>query len=290
MRWREAKPGEVHKLKERGGETLAHVLAQAEMSSFSEAALAREWCARLGEDKTFYNRGWYDPPPGGTIVLCGKKDDAYARIDAPSFRPESLWPKDDIICGNEDILTVYVSPVCRASGLMGDFGLSLYRGTDPAIRDHFEAVLETSLRIARFARAGMPFSELYDMALAHIRDQGYTNEIESHTDRAGTNIGHTIPLSFATDPTREAAEEAKDFASLRTVLSAGRIFISGVEKRVIEPDMAFTIEPRLALPGLPRIFYHLTVVMDAGELCIAHGFYPVLEAFGMERLAGMLDG
>ncbi len=280
----------IRNLKTQNASALAETLRSLKGVPFSECRLADEWLRQLSNDEALYDDGWYDPPPRGVIVLFGQKNDGYARVGAPSFRSEPYWPTADRHCESEDVLLVYASPVCRQTSLMGDFGLSLYRGNDASMREHFENVLKASLEIASMAREGMAFSELYHVAMTHVGRYGYANLIESHTDSAGTNIGHTIPLSYTSDDTFKKIDTASDFASLRKMLSEGRSFINAKESQTIESNMAFTIEPRLSAPGLPRIFYHLTVIMDQGVPTVCHGFGPVFEAFDMNYLTKLLPG
>lgn len=275
-------------LKEQNGRVLAGILSNLGTSSFSEYDLARHWLDNNKAAGDLYDKGWYDPPPEGAIILFGKQQDGYRRISAPSFRPEPMWPQANIFYDQDDILTVYTSPVCRSTNLIGDFGLSLYRGKDSEILAHFENVLITSLEIARFARAGMCFAELYATGMAHAKARGLKNAIESRSDLTGTNIGHSIPLSYASDKSHDSLRGAANFDSVKAAISNGRKFINARETQIIERTMSFTIEPRLLTDTLPGIFYHLTVIIEDGAVFICHGFTPVFEAFGMSRFVKFL--
>lgn len=280
----------IQDIKERTGRALANVLGRGDIRVCSEQDLVQRWLSALQEGGVFYEDGWYAPPPHGVISLFGKPEDSYRRICIPSFRPETAWPLAERLYESEDVMALYASPVHRMTHLIGDFGLSLYAGRDRAMQAHFEDVLRVTLHIAKGGSPGMPFRELYQYAVDIMRAEGFLNSIESSTDAAGTNIGHTIPLSFSGDPASEAVSGATDFAGICDAISKGRIFVNGAEGYVIAEDMAFTVEPRLSRDGFPSAWFHLTVIFEAGEARIVHGFKPVFECLGLDRLLRMLPG
>ncbi len=271
------------------GQSLAQALKTLGEKPFSEQALSRVFKSEIAADSAFYEDGWYDPPPGGVISLFGKPEDNYTRICEPSFRPEHMWPRDDLLYNAEDMIAVYASPVHRETKIIGDFGLTLYKGSNIELRTHCENVLHGALHIAGQAKPGMAFRELYAFGMAHGESLGFSNEIGSPTDVTGTNIGHTIPLSYKSDPTHTVIAQAKSFEDIREALRTGRKFINSVETQKIEPDMAFTIEPRFSCPPLPQTWFHLTVIFSQGEKQICHGFEPVFEAFGIDYLQKILN-
>lgn len=252
--------------------------------NFSEKELRDAWRAELHADSRLHMDGWYDPPPGGLITRIARAQDGFAQGRVPSFRPPETWPGPTRIA-SEDILYAYASPVDRATGLIGDFGLSLYRGPDPAVRAHALAVLDVTLATARAAEPGMRMADLYVRAMDLVRARGLDNAITSTSDPAGTNIGHTIPWSSAEDG---PAPRDLPFLELREAVRAGRRFLSPAEGALLPETVAFTVEPRLSAPGLPQMWFHVTVLMACGEKRLATGFAPVLEAFGMEGVGAHL--
>jgi Xaa-Pro aminopeptidase len=277
----------IEVLKNQTGLALANALASLG-TGYSEADLATAWLAALRRHSDLYHDGWYDPPPQGVIALFGEKHDNYNRMCQSSFRPPKMWPRAERRRNPETIVAAYASPVQRQSNLIGDFGLSLYGGTDPAIRKHFERVLETTLAIATQAEVGMPLCDLYQLGMRHSAAQGFANNIESSSDQTGTNIGHTIPLSYASDPTCENVKNTASFPAIREALRHGRKFVNALETQPIEPDFAITIEPRLSTATMPNTWFHLTVVFENGRRRICHGFRPVFEQAGMENLLKLL--
>jgi hypothetical protein len=282
-------PKQVAALKEASGLALAEAFVRVGEGPYSETDLADAWRQGLSADAALHPGGWYDPPPHGITTLFGKAQDGFQRVCQPSFRPEPLWPRADHLHDPGDVIMVYASPVARASSLIGDFGLSLYRGPDRALVEHCEAVLRATLSIASHARPGMPFHDLYAFAMQQAAAQGFANRIESAVDSTGTNIGHTIPLSFSGDPTHAAIGQARSFAEIREALRTGRKFLNATETQRIEPTMAFTVEPRFSTATLPQTWFHLTVIFDGGTRSIHHGFAPLFRQQGMDRLLDLLS-
>jgi len=274
-------------LKNQSGIALAEALNNLG-SEFSEQVLATEWLAALQKDGIFHEEGWYAPPPLGIISLFGKPDNQFKRICQPSFRPEYMWPAKSNLYDSEDMIAVYASPVHRTTSLIGDFGLTLYNGSNPELIEHCETVLQSSLHIAHHAKIGMPFNELYAFGMEYGASKGFTNDIDSTSDDTGTNIGHTIPLSYKDDPTHSTISSAQSFEDIREALRAGRKFVNSAEKQKIEENIAFTIEPRFSTATMPQTWFHLTVIFNKGEKTICHGFYPVFEKLGLKNLNALL--
>lgn len=278
----------VEDLKNQTGLALARLFDGLELSGISEKALATAWHETLQSDPALYPEGWYAPPPHGIIMVFGKPEDRYKRVCQSSYRTEPMWPGETRIYDEQDIISLYASPVDRQTSLIGDFGLNLYRGDDPEIKDHFKNVLQSGLHIASLAKVGMPFSDLYRAGMEYGRSKGFSNSIDSYTDAAGTNMGHTIPLSYASDKTIDAVARVRSFEEVQEALRTGRKFVSAEESQRIEENMAFTIEPRFATSSLPNTLFHLTVIFENGQRHICHGFKPVLEKFGMDYLLPLL--
>lgn len=268
--------------KEKSGIALAHVLNELKDSPFSEKTLSQQWVKELRKTEEFHEEGWYAPPPNGIICTFGKEENKFERLSQPSFRPEYMWPKEENTYSAENMIAVYSSFVEKNTHIIGDFGLNLYQGNNSEVHEHIENVLKTTIEIAQHTKTGMAFKEIYNLAMECAVKIGFMNNIESTADKAGTNIGHTIPLSFKNDPTHQKMKDAKDFEDIREALRTGRIFLSGIEDQKIEETMAFTIEPRFSTEKMPNTWFHMTVIFDEGEKTITHGFDPVFDVFGMQ--------
>ena len=277
----------VEKIKNRTGVAFAETLGKWPRDC-SELDIADAWLHKLRSDPDFYEDGWYMPPPHGIITLFGKPEDRYQRVCEASFRPEYMWPRKDMCYAPEDIFAVYASPVHKETKLIGDFGLTLYMGSSKEVHQHCENVLQTSLHIARNAKVGMPFRELYQFGMDYGAKKGFKNDIVSPSDPTDTNIGHSIPLSWQGDSAHDAISHAKSFEEIMTALRYGRKFVNGKEEQLIEENMAFTVEPRFSTSSLPQAWFHLTVIFENGERRIAHGFRPVFEKCRLNHLSRLL--
>ena len=274
--------------KQASGQALADILSSLDIPGCTETQLADRWLYRLQQTGEFYPGGWYDPPPEGIIALCASPDDAYARSSPSSFRPSEFWPSDHHRWEAESVTALYASPVTKASNLIGDFGLSLYLGKNLQIIHHFTRVLALTLEIARYAQVGIQLRDLYQFAMQRIAAEGFQNNIESPTDLTNTNIGHTIPLSYADDPTHQKIAQARSFAEIKETLRLGRKFVNRDEPQSILPDFAFTVEPRLSTASMPNAWFHLTVVFENGKKTIGHGFRPVFHNLNQALLLKLL--
>lgn len=274
----------IRDLRRDTGYAFAKAYQELVHSPFSELDLKDRWLRHLQTHLHFHDHGWYSPPPDGIICSFGKVSDNYAALRTPSFRTPSSWPaqtEHDV----EDISLVYASPIDRASNLIGDWGLSIYSGSKSDIKEHFENTLRATLYVAQSARSGMSFKELYTIALETGMRHGLSStNVQSISDKVGTNIGHTIPLSYADTPNHEKIENAKSNDERRDAISAARIFINDKETKVIEDNMAFVIEPRYSTDKYPDILFHMTLIFINGEKEICHEYRPALEVAGMQHL------
>lgn len=262
----------VQQMKKNVGRALPTTLSRIKLDGITERQIKDAWLAQLQKDETIHASGWYNPPPDGILLAFGSPDDGYERIAQPSFRPEIMWPSDRIFHPDTDIIMAYASPVCCTTNLIGDMGCSLYFGSDKSIHRHFIDVAGMYRDILDYIAPGMTFADIYKHAMRLIKQAGMNNDIESSTDDTGTNIGHTIPLSFISDPVHQTVAQAKTRDDLYKALSAGRIFVNEREEQRVEDNMAFTIEPRLSAPGMPHVYFHITVIIEGGVKRIIHGF------------------
>lgn len=246
---------------------------------FSEKACADGWLNELHTIENICEDGWYAPPPHGIICKFGQSHDTYAALNQPSFRPPQAWPSDGIFYGEDDIALLYASPVDKATGLIGDFGINIYNDARKDIAEHLENVLLATLHIARHARPGMMFNELYGHAISHGIHMGLSaDNVESATDIAGVNIGHSVPFSFEDSAPLPPPNETKE------QIRKSRIFINAEEKFMIKKNMAFTLEPRFSSGGMPGVLFHMTIIFKDGQRHICHNYAPVFELAKMENL------
>jgi len=112
---------------------LKKLLASTQL--ISEVMLRDEWLEEMQKNKTIFTEGWYIPPPHGMIVLFAT-DKKVERINYKSVRIEEKWPRNDIFLDKKNGLAYfYASPVDKQSGIIGDFGMTVYLGKKKEIKD-----------------------------------------------------------------------------------------------------------------------------------------------------------
>ncbi len=230
-------------------------------SDVSEARFRDLWAEELNLNPQIYPGGWYNPPPSGIGILFGKDSESPNRITYKSLRPQDLWPNENIKLDREKgIAYLFASPVNQDTGIIGDFGVTIYFGEDPKMKKHLIDVFKITKRIFDYAQTGMKFCEIAMYFSNLCKENNLVNLVTSTTDPIGTNIGHTIP-SIDKDWNLEEQEvfRSKDWSLVCKMISEKRIFVNEIKEEILQPGMAITIEPRLqsALdPTLPMVSFH----------------------------------
>jgi len=181
--------------------------------SETERTICDRWLAATREDTTLCPDGWYQPPPGGVGVLIGHPP-GFERMEYVSLRAPDIWPRDDIHFDEASLIYAYASPTNRATGLIGDIGVTLYRGSDPRLRDHLSSCIEIANRIAEFAEVGMELRELFHHGESLIADASARNRTSSATDSGARNIGHTVPWTYEDGSTTVTCGEGVSAADI----------------------------------------------------------------------------
>jgi hypothetical protein len=227
--------------------------------------------------------GWYQPPPGGVSVLIGRPT-SFARVGYTSLRDPQIWPRGDIELADDSLVYAYASPTDRASGLIGDFGVTLYSGSRQSVRDHVERCLQISVGIAEHAEVGMELRELFRHAERLIAEAELSNRTASATDGGAANIGHTVPWSF--EPYSASDRECIDSGDVKEIaalIRGKRIFLNATASQRIAQTMAFSVEPRMASAKLPLTSFHLVVAFIDGRKRVFSNFDALFARFGMDR-------
>ena len=121
-----------------GAKALASALTQLlnQNNPISEVLLRDVWLMELRKYQSVFPDGWYEPPPHGIGVLLGTDEDI-ERVSPKSLRIHDYWPREDIFLDRKKgIIFVYISPVDKNTGIIGDFGLTIYFGKNLNIRNH----------------------------------------------------------------------------------------------------------------------------------------------------------
>lgn len=273
----------IHKIRRVASSSLAAALESLTSFSFSENDLKIAWQNNIRDHQGLAPDGWYVPPPGGISVLIGNPN-SFERMRYKSLRHESIWPRHDNRFNQNSILYGYASPFEKSTGLIGDMGVTLYKGTSPKIKAHLNSCLEITYKIADYAKVGMKLSEIFEFGMKVISEKGLSNQTFSVTDPDGLDIGHTIPFSDIS-PNNIEQQCLKDGTQeeVRQLISSKRRFINKGEKHLIQPNIAFTIEPRLSSDSLPLASFHVIVTFCKGKKNIVSGFHRLFELFNMDQ-------
>jgi hypothetical protein len=252
----------------------------------SEQQFADSLDKEIGNNRSLYTDGWYSPPPNGIAVLFGQPK-SFDRLRFDTLRKEEYWPRSDqkLEAGSAGI--IYASPVHKASGTIGDLGLTIYRGEDQTIRSHLVNCLNVMERAADLAQVGMEFRELHRLTQRLFKDAELHNaRTITWTDKVGTNLGHTIPWSFEMpNPSERQIIDAGNLTSLKDVISKKRINVNNVEQFKIPENIAFTLEARLESstdPKMPNTFYHLIIAFQNSKKSIHSNFNQIFTAARMD--------
>jgi len=247
------------------------VLEKALLSTerISEVQFRDAWIEQIQKNKRLSKEGWYLPPPKGVCILFGNGKQAEAnRINFKSIRPKEMWPQDDIFLERENgLILAYASNVDLQTGIIGDFGITLYFGSDEKIQQYLKMCYLINKEIFDRVRVGMRLKEVYAVADACVKEKGLQCEHKSITDTtAASNMGHTIPASYEQWTQNELRLiQSSDWESAKNLISSKRKFTNPVEELAITPGFALTIEPRpfyLNNPLLPQAFFH--------SVCLVH--------------------
>ena len=248
----------------------------------SELSIRDKILSKLFESSELYPQGWYDPPPGGTSILFGERP--FDRLKYESIRDQNFWPSESFRLAEETVGLIYVSSNDKTTGLIGDHGLTIYRGEDEKIKEHIRTVFNTIYSVADAAKIGLTFAALYEktMRIFNENNKHIKWMTTIHDPLKGVHLGHTVPGSMKNDVVLgHNFEEVKD--SVRTK----RIYINAQEQFEIPPTCAFTVEARLVDtrdPQMPNIFFHFIVTFSGGKKQILTNFDDIFRTVGMNYM------
>ena len=183
---------------------------------------------------------------------------------------------------------VYLSPVDKKSGIIGDMGLTIYNGGNKKIHEHLKHCLKVIEKIAEYTEVGMEFREIHNFAQDIFKKEELNNDRTlGITDSSKTNIGHTIPWTYEA-PNKLEQETISDgnMDLLKDIISKKRIHINQDEKFKVQYNIALTVEVRLEdnnNPSLPNVFYHLVVSFIDGQKTISTNFNEIFEIMKMNK-------
>lgn len=289
MRFNKISPVEICKqTRKAASEALLTVIKQVWQRPFSENKLKDLWLRELRKNKSLFTQGWYSPPPDGITVLIANKTNLQ-RLDYKSLRTKENWPQKNIFFkSQEGLVFVYTSPVERKTGIIGDFGMTLYAGSNSEIIAHLKKVYTINHEIVEEIRPGKKVSDVYRQACTIFRDEGLTNNAISVTDLLGINIGHSIPGTLKPFSEEELAViQGEDWQKTCKVISQKRIFINEKSDYIIKIGDCFSLEPSLVSlrkPDLPRVLFHTIVIIKKDGVELLENFKEIFHTVGMDYM------
>lgn len=228
-------------------EETAHITAEIlkDNSTLSEVDFRNLAIKYLFNQKNLHQNGWYEPPPFGVAALFGQAP--YTRLQFDTLRNEKFWPQKGNFLTKESVGILYLSPIHKESGIIGDFGGTFYYGEDKKVLQHLKKSLSLLEEVADFINSGMEFREIHEFAQQLFQK----NKVNNHrtivyNDPAGTNLGHTVPWTYE-NPTaeEEVIINEGNIETLKNLISKKRIYVNAIEKFKVPPTIAFTLEARL---------------------------------------------
>ncbi len=274
-------------------EALLNAISPIWGTPFSEEQLRNLWLQELRKDKDLLPDGWYTSlppkgPPNGIGILFGSDKDP-KRIDYDSLRPPKNHPQSKIFFDKKTGLAyIYASPVDRETGIIGDFGMTIYAGDKPEIIRHIKKVFDINHQIAKEIKPGINVSDAYNKAVQIFQEEGLTNNVTSETDLAAINIGHSVPGTLAPFSEKELKVIQEDnWQKACSLISNRRVFFNGTDDYVFKEGDCFTIEPRLVNPlepGLPMVSFHTIAKVTENETVLLQNFKDIFQATGMSYI------
>lgn len=259
----------------------------ASQKPISEVMLRDAWLAELRKNKNIFPDGWYMPPPHGMIILFGT-DKNVDRINFKNARVEEKWPRDDVFLDTKNgIACLYASPVDKLSGVIGDFGITLYFGKNKEIKDHLKLCLSLGQEIFASIKIGQTLSQVSKSAYKRFAQVGVSLDATIQNVHKNMNLGHSIPATERDWTNKEKQIlRGSNWIKTKDMLSEARLSYSDF---VIQPGFAFTIEPRPAVIDKPHIptslFYHtIAFFKENGEKELLTDFDDLFTLVGMDYM------
>lgn len=258
----------------------------------SEVMLRDAWHEEMRKNRNIFPDGWYTPPPHGMIVLFADEKNV-ERFDYKNARWESSWARNDLFMNRKNgIIFCYASPVDKKSGIIGDFGITLYFGNNPEVKELLKFCLKIDKDTFDFAKIGMKISDITHFAETYMKKHKMSNDIVALNDKAGVNIGHSIPMAFEILSKKEEkilSNGINDWTATKDMIAKKRYYVNNIEARTIKPGTAFTIEPRprvISKPYLPAAINYHTIAFfkEDGTKELITGFDYLFKFVGMEYM------
>ncbi len=256
----------------------------------AETDLKKTWLKELRKSGDIFNNGWYVPPPHGITIIFAQ-DNKPQRTQFRSLRFKENFPQKNIFLNKKSgIIIAYASPVNKETGIIGDFGLTLYFGKRPELIEHIKNILNIQKKVFNHAKIGMSLSELYKYAVTLFKKDNLSNDWWLNiTDPSGRNMGHSIPSTEKDWSDKEyklLSTANNNWEKVANMISKRRIFFSPKEELKIKKGIAFSIECRLKKtnnPAFPVVWFHTVAIFQKnGKKEFLTNFDKLFKLAGME--------
>ena len=257
-------------------ETLNDLIGKPKVS---EKRFRDEWLAKLRGQPQLTTNGWYDPPPHGMGILFGS-DTAAQGFSCSSLRSPERWPSDNVIDWPRGLMYAYCSPVHIPSGLPGDFGVTLYFGSQRRVLMHFAKALELANIVLTSITSNTTSRALFRFSQDTFRTANMRSNVASITDTVPVDLGHSLsrlPMELLSD-----GRQLTDTAIER--VRRERLFISESADWPLCGAGQWTIEPSLiypADPSLPQVSPHYVIDVSHERVVILRECDLLFEKFGL---------
>jgi len=258
----------------------------------SEAEIRDMWIFELRKNNAIFKDGWYSPPPHGIGILIGTDEDGErSRLNYKSLRSKEIWPQEDVQLNTENgIIYAYASPTDKETGIIGDFGITVYFGNKKEIIDHIALCYQIVQQVFAYVEPGLTFAEIAKYMKGLITSHELNNEIECKTSPSpADDVGHTIPF-IMDDMTEQESEILKreSHDEIKKMISEKRIFVRSSEDQIVKNGMAFTIEPRpraVNNPKIPMVSFHsICAIHEKGEKELITNFDKIFDLVRMKYI------
>lgn len=223
----------------------------------TEVTFRDAWLDRLRATEQLTSNGWYEPPPLGMAVLFGHDEDP-RRVSFKSLRLPEYAPGATEMVWNQGMMYAYCSPLDRTTGLACDFGVTLYFGRRPDVREHFKRAFSATAAILQEVGPHTRSAALLHRSQDIFREAGLLNTIASVTDSVPLDLGHSMPLLSP----EELVNTRVLTGSQQQRLRDARRFISTSADWALSEEHQVTIEPQLVSAhraDLPQVSFHYVV-------------------------------
>ena len=252
------------------------------IDGLTEIEIHKKLLEELEKHTELFPEGYYSPPPAGIAVILDQKP--FKRLHYDSLRNSLYWPNNSSKFEPETVAMVYLSPIDRETNMIGDMGLTIYRGSDSLIKEHVKMSYEGILNIAKHAQIGMTFKELCTFATDSFEGKlKITKWTAMNSDpNQSVNLGHTVPGSLG-----ENFAPSKNFEEAKENIRVRRIPFIDTQNFTIPGTCAFTVESRtedLYNGDMPSVHFHFMVCFDKGKKTILDNFGEIFKIVGMDYM------